>query len=375
MTLTLSLDSLFYESCYTGKYNNLAKVMPFLPKPISEYYLLDDMPGASIPASRLNDILRRLHENQPLSALQQRFLEAQGLVALLALSRGAIDRSAFETAARSERQARLAAQAAARDQEEAATRFRQEITDRRNAEFFAAGERRRTRRALLDEFGLGYVKREDYPRVHRILRQVTDGVAIPAADLAWLGKHRCGYFTVKLRRAHHRILAEHDAKAWRDTGDPWNAVNACAHWRSADAAGEALTIADAALSRNTAVRLRAALLTTSGGALRDLGRLEEAITRGKEAHAVSPDDYRPCTLLGALHIETRAYAEGAVWFTRAEARGASRYDVDREIDEVLRAARPEDREEIKQAFRAHDPERFGMLWSATPRHADRLRLE
>ena len=144
-------------------------------------------------------------------------------------------------------------------------------------------------------------------------------------------------------------------------GAPWNAVNACAHWRSADAAGEALMIADEALSRKTAVSPRAALLTTSGGALRDLGRLEEAITRGKEAHAVSPDDYRPCTLLGALHIEMRAYVEGAVWFMRAEARGARRHDVDREIDEILRAARPEDRKEIRRVFRAYDPERFGML--------------
>lgn len=321
----------------------------------SNEYHIDDVPAASIRGTRLNAILMNIDAGRSLSTSQREFLAELGLHALLALSRRDIDKSDFETAASAEQRARLAARADARDAAEASVRLRH------NADLFAEIERRRAQRKLLDDFGVRDVKLEVLHRVCDILRQVADGFAIGADDLAWLVGDGRPYFTPKLRRAHHRILAETDAKAWRETGDPWNAVNACANFRSATAAFEGLAIADAALSRTTAARPRSALLTTSGGALRDLGRRVEAIARGDDAHALSPNDYRPCTLLGALHIELSAYVEGAAWFEKAEARGASRRQVDREIAQILRSVCPEEREKIRRALSAHDAARFAPL--------------
>ena len=144
-------------------------------------------------------------------------------------------------------------------------------------------------------------------------------------------------------------------------GDPWKAVNACSQWRKAKISSEALAIAEEALPGERSPKVRSALLTTSGGALRDLGRHREALKHGAEAHVLCPDDYRPCTLLGAIHIEIHAFSEGAGWYEKAEARGASRSLVDREIRAILAAARPEQRDTIRRALKAYDSLRYEAL--------------
>ena len=138
-------------------------------------------------------------------------------------------------------------------------------------------------------------------------------------------------------------------------------MNACSHWRKAKLSHEALAIAEEPLVEDRPSRVRSALLTTGGGALRDLGRYQQAVKHGTEAHALCPDDFRPCTLLGAVHIEMHAYAEGLDWYGKAEARGASRKLVDQEIRAILDAARPEEREAIRRALRANDAGRFETL--------------
>lgn len=79
------------------------------------------------------------------------------------------------------------------------------------------------------------------------------------------------------------------------------------------------------------------------------------------SHALRPEDFRPCTLLGAVHIEIHAYSEGAKWYEKAEARGASRSHVDQEIRAILAAARPGERDSIRRALKAHDALRFEAL--------------
>jgi hypothetical protein len=293
----------------------------------------------------------RLHNGVPLSTLQQRFLEERDLKALLGLSRGVLTSDEFRSKAEAEQKARIAASTATKEQEDESTRSRQEATDRKNAELFAARERKRAQRKLFDDFGLGYVEPDHFSRVRRILRQVSNGTEIQNADLIWLAGAGHEYWTDELRRAQHKILAERFALEWRESGDPWKAVNACSQ----------LSVAGEALVKDRSQKVRSALLTTSGGALRDLGRHQQVLKHGTEAHALCPDDYRPCTLLGAGHIEMHAYAEGADWYEKAEARGASRNLVDQEIRALLAAARPEERETIRRAFKAHDAVRFELL--------------
>ena len=285
--------------------------------------------------------------------MQTDYLRNQGLNALAGLAAGEVSRDAYEVQAAQEQRERVKLLAAAVALKEDEVRRRNEASKRRNAELFASAERKRAWRKIFDDFGMGYIEPEDFPRVRRILNQVSEGKTVGTDDLAWLGTGGRDYWTEELRRAHHRIIAEQLTDEWRISGDPWNGVNACAQWRKADEPSLGIEIISEALRASRAVKPRSALLTTGGGALRDLGCREEARQYGLEAHSLTPNDYRPCTLLGAVHIEIGDIPEGLAWYEKAEARGASRKQIDQEIRAILAAARPEDRQALTEALKGH----------------------
>ncbi len=195
----------------------------------------------------------------------------------------------------------------------------------------------------------------------RILRSVADGNPIDSDELLWLGSTGLDYWTEELRKAHHSNQATAFTEAWHMTGDVWQAINACAQWRKANCAETGLAIAKQALSQVTNKTMRSAALTTRGGALRDLRRYDEAMRSGGEAHGLTPTDFRPCTLLGAVHMEMGDYTAGADWYAKAEARGAPHDLVDRELRSILAAASPEKRSGMKSALKSRDPHRYSWL--------------
>jgi hypothetical protein len=52
--------------------------------------------------------------------------------------------------------------------------------------------------------------------------------------------------------------------------------------------------------------------------MRDLERRSVAIEMGEKAHALMPKDYRPCTLLGAVHMELHHFEKGHEWYEKHE---------------------------------------------------------
>ncbi|MBK8750813.1 MAG: hypothetical protein IPL99_03805 [Candidatus Competibacteraceae bacterium] len=64
---------------------------------------------------------------------------------------------------------------------------------------------------------------------------------------------------------------------YKRTKTMWHLVNASSHWRKADDPQNALNNTEILFSDSIKeVRLKAALFTTRGGALRDIGQLDEA---------------------------------------------------------------------------------------------------
>ena len=98
-----------------------------------------------------------------------------------------------------------------------------------------------------------------------------------------------------------------------------------------------------------------------GGALRDLRRHDEAKRSGIEAHGLTPPDYRPCTLLGAVHMEMGDYTTGADWYEKAEARGATQDSIDRELQSILDAASKDQRARMEAVLKARDTHRYNWL--------------
>ena len=95
--------------------------------------------------------------------------------------------------------------------------------------------------------------------------------------------------------------------------------------------------------------------------VRDLKEYTRAVDFGEKAHGLKSSDFRPCTLLGAIHIETGSCQRGAEWYRKAEERGASKDVIDHEIQLILSAAPADERAEIKKVLKRYDSLRYAHL--------------
>lgn len=340
--------------------------MPASNTDIAVTFFLDDVAGARIPASRLRGILENVQADRPLTSLQEAFLRQGGYNALAELTRGALDWAAFVERSAREQQLRCDTAAALKEKDAVEHARQAEVTDRRNAVLFAEQARKQDRRRKLrefpDRFRLPFVERDDLGRINHILRSVVAGRPVEKDDLVWFGSNGADYWTAELRQAHHANMATILTAAWHQTGDLWKVVNACGHWRKGGLSQKGLTLVEAALNHKKASgKTRSALLTTAGGALRDLGRREDAVAFGTGAHSLTEADFRPCTLLGAVHIEMGDYGTGAAWYEKAEERGASQNAIDQDLQSILKAASQKQRSEIRSALIAHNTARYGQL--------------
>ena len=95
--------------------------------------------------------------------------------------------------------------------------------------------------------------------------------------------------------------------------------------------------------------------------MRDQGRFPEAQQAGETAHALSPRDYRPCTLLGAVHIQQGNYALGHGWYQKAEERGAPPAGIDSEIRALLQSMPKEQQMSAVSELLRIDPIRYHKM--------------
>lgn len=218
------------------------------------------------------------------------------------------------------------------------------------------------RQALYGKYEVSLTDESLMPRMTKLLQQIDAGNRLPKEELTWLGTSAKKHFSVRLRKAYHHLEADFHADQYRRTQDPWNAVNACGHYRKCDRSDTALGLIDnVALDRLKQPKVRSAVLTTRGGAMRDLGRQAEAIQMGETAHALMPQDYRPCTLLGAVHMELRDFVKGHEWYEKARKRGAPEQGIDSELRSIFQQLDSAGREAMRRFLLAEDSHRYSWL--------------
>jgi hypothetical protein len=105
-------------------------------------------------------------------------------------------------------------------------------------------------------------------------------------------------------------------------------------------------------------KLNSAICTTHGGVMRDLGRLDDALDLGGRAHVLTPKDFRPCTLLGAVNIELGHLGIGWEWYRKAEERGASARSIDHDLRSIFFRANQARRDEIRAFLLRADAIRY-----------------
>ncbi len=356
---------------------------------LAQRYFVDDLPGANIPATRLRNVLDNLQQGHTLSALALKYLQAQGLVALRQFALGETTYEAFretavaeqfkrKQAAEVERLARDAerlakeaeyeATAAARAAEYERTRHRAEEARRareRDPKFIARVKSQQLRmRYGLDQF----IEEQAFARVMDILQRLDGGSRLNDADVLWLTTEGKNYYTESLQAAFHECEAEFFAAEYSRTMDPWNAVNASGHFRKCDRARTAHELlASIPAQQQATPKLKSAICTTHGGVMRDLGRMDEALALGGHAHAFTPGDFRPCTLLGAVNIELGNLSVGWDWYRKAEERGASVRSIDHDLRGIFMRADEARRVEIRTFLLREDPARYRWVNEFHPR--------
>jgi Flp pilus assembly protein TadD len=337
------------------------------------YYCVDDLPGAHIPATRIITILERFQQGRPLTSLALTYLESQGL---LALHRHISDGSTvdeFRKAAKAEQvlrkqdaEAVRLAEIAERAEKEAARQAQIKLAQEkanaarqaleRDPKYIAKIKNQKLRASYDLNF---FIEQHLFATLMDILRRVDVGKRLAEKDLLWLSTDGDEYYSEKLKSTYHSNEAEFYASEFVKNQDPWMAINASSHYRKCNKAG----IADKLLNtidieKKKSPKIKSAFFTTHGGVKRDLGQKDEALRLGEKAHHLMNKDFRPCTLLGAVYMETGQYDLGQEWYAKAVERGASERAVDSDLRSIFMRADKTTQVEMRAHLLKVDPERY-----------------
>ncbi|WP_235801964.1 hypothetical protein, partial [Halopseudomonas pelagia] len=334
------------EAMYNARISEPGSIAP-TPYDIARHYRMSNAQSAI--TSPLSNILEALYKGLPLSVAYLNYLKIKGFSRLYAL---AIGQTTYES------------YISDIDAAEAAEIVRLELAEAQRRRREATEAER-----LARESDPAYILRKKYGilanaqslkrRLMDILQNLEVGNRMAADDLVWLKTEGNVYFTQELREAYHMREAEFASNEYRRTLDPWNAINASGHFRKCNQPESALEIlACVPANRLKLPKLHSAMCTTRGGAMRDLGRREEALQLGKQGHELQPRNFRPCTLIGAVCMELGDYAAGNDWYAKAEERGASKEIIDTELRGIFLRADKAWRERMRASLLAKDPDRY-----------------
>ncbi|MFI3218423.1 MAG: hypothetical protein QX189_04815 [Methylococcales bacterium] len=204
--------------------------------------------------------------------------------------------------------------------------------------------------------------------LYAILKKLHAGNRLTDDDVVWLeSEDLLTPATRKIYLAHHALKARFHENEFLRTKDHWKLASASAHWRKAEKPQQALKQTnDLNFKKIKPAKLAAALLTTRGGALRDIDRLSEAEQCALEAIKYFPDSHNPYTLMGALCYDTGRYGEGDEWFEKAVKRGAKPQDQDAEIRRILLKKKDQERKELIDYLLKKDSYRFAWVRHLKP---------
>lgn len=218
--------------------------------------------------------------------------------------------------------------------------------------------------------------------LYSILQKLEKGERIEPKDVAWLQETKINtpqnksyeyynretdknnqgraLFSGLIWTKYHSIEADFYQQEFKRTGNSWNLVNASSHLRKADKSELALQLTNNLQLNNIKdKKLKSALLTTRGGAFRDIDKLNETESCARQAMKFQPDSHHPYTLMGAICFERHEYSDGEYWFNEAIKRGAKPLDMDSEIKSVLKKSKDEkQRHELVDYLLKKDSKRY-----------------
>ena len=211
---------------------------------------------------------------------------------------------------------------------------------------------------LLQRYGV--CQSSFYRRLSSTLHKLEKQTRLTPEEFIWLEETKL--LSEEILERYHTIEARFYEYEYQQTTNPWNVANASSHWRGANKPENAIALTDGIdIETLKDKKLKSALFTTRGGALRDVTEFKHAEQCARKAIACQPDGYRPYNLMGAIYYDQHQYGEGDRWFEEAIKRGATPNDVDAEIKRIVRRAKEEERQQLIVHLLQKDPLRYAWV--------------
>ncbi len=195
-------------------------------------------------------------------------------------------------------------------------------------------------------------------KLYLILQKLDKNQRLDAIEIVYLEERKLFYGVI--RKCYHTIEAQFYETEYKKTGNRWSIPNISSHWRKADQPEKALqSTENINFDKIKEDKLKSAILTTRGGAFRDVRELDEAKKCARKAIHFQPSSHHPYTLMGAICYDRYQNLEGERWFKKAIERGASPESIDSEIKKSI--ARMKDKDKRNKMIRdllKKDPDRY-----------------
>jgi hypothetical protein len=197
-------------------------------------------------------------------------------------------------------------------------------------------------------------------KLFTVLKKLDKKQRLNATDIVYLEEKRLFYPNTKIYKTYHRIEAEFYEAEYKENKNLWNLPNISSHWRKADQSQKALeSTSNINFDTINDKKLKSAILTTRGGAFRDLSQLNRAEKCAKQAIKFQPSSHHPYTLMGAIYFDRGNSYEGHKWFEEAEKRGATPASIDAEIKKSISKIKDKNkRNKIIQDLLKRDKHRY-----------------
>ena len=379
-----------YHSNYRGKVSveDAVKHQTYLDdmRKDAVFYCVDHIESSMIPHSMLHKIIQKLKtkQNDSLTLPEKAYLVRQNLNALHSLVEGKISFNQYKKEVVNDRikhQEHLEAERLrlekVRELELIELKKQQEkLAQERKIREQAERERRKKLESdpkyIEKQKEKNLIKKYDIysydilskhrSKLVNILKLLDNNQRLSEQDAIWLNSEGREFFTDEVKIKFHRVEADFYINEYKTTKLHWHAINASSQLRKAKASKEAEKfLENTEISLNKNKKLLSAYFTTLGGVKRDIRKVDTAIECGVKAHENNSQDYRPCTLLGAIYMENHEYTLGHDWYSKARDRGAPEKSINADLRSILLKLDKSKRIEMIASLLKKDPYLYSWL--------------
>ena len=334
------------------------------------FYCVDHIESSMIPYSMLHKIIQKLKmkQNDSLTLPEKAYLVRQNLNALHSLVEGKISFNQYKKEVVNDRIKHQESLEAERLRLEKIKEL-ELIQLKKQQEKLESDPKyvaRQKEKNLIKKYDIYLHGNADKHRSNliNILKLLDNNQRLSEQDAIWLNSEGRRFFTDKVKIKFHRIEADFYINGYKATQSHWDAINASSQLRKAKASQEAekfLENTKISLSKDKIVL--SAYFTTLGGVKRDIKKVDAAIECGVKAHENNSQDYRPCTLLGAIYMENQEYSSGHDWYSKARDRGAPERSINADLRSILSKLDKSKRIKMIASLLKKDPYLYSWLKS------------